>query len=71
MNPRDIIEVMIVDDEQEKKSLGLQVGRAVAGVVAGIVATVAAKNLFDRAVEYKDNYNSDDGEDLSALQYNE
>lgn len=71
MNPLDIIEVMTVDDEQAKKPLGRQVGRAVAGVVAGIVATVAAKGLFDKAIEYKDNYNSDDGEDLSELQYNE
>lgn len=71
MTPRDIIEAVVVDDEEAKKPLGRQILRAVAGVTASIAAGFVAKGLVDRALEYKDDYNSDDGEDLSALQYNE
>ena len=71
MNPRDIIEVILVEDEEAKKPLGRQLLRAGAGVIASIAAGVLAKGLVDRALEYKDNYGNDEEVDLTDLQYNE
>jgi hypothetical protein len=71
MNPREIIEAVIVEDDEAKKPLGLQIGRAVTGVIAGIAATVAAKGLWDKLIDYKDSRSNEDEDNLTDLQYNE
>jgi hypothetical protein len=71
MNPREIIEAVIVEDDEAKKPLGRQILRAGAGVIASLAAGVLAKGLVDRALDYKDGRSNEDEDNLTDLQYNE